>query len=100
MSPPVGGSLQQGRDLGHDLLFVRELARLELGVDQLAVGGQLETASPRGDEFQLPDLLLEGGEQLGGQTDRLRLVASHGAVLQLEVHAFSPSGGARLLPCC
>ena len=82
-------SPQSRGDLVHQGLFVGERARLELRIEQIAVGGQLETAAPGGDELQVPDLLLERHKQLGRQTDGLRLVASHRAVLQLQVHRTS-----------
>jgi hypothetical protein len=67
-------------------LLVGELAGLEFGVDQLAVGGQLEAAAARGDQLQLADALLVRRKQLARQTDGLRLVTSHRAVLQFEIH--------------
>jgi hypothetical protein len=56
------GSAEPGGQLIDDLLLVGELSRLELGVDPLAVGAQLEAASPRGDELQLLDSLFERRE--------------------------------------
>jgi hypothetical protein len=76
-------SFPQGVD---DPLFIRKLARLELGVDQLSVDGDLEAAASRGDQLQLLDLLLVGGEQFVRQTDGLRLVVSHRAVFEFDVH--------------
>ena len=63
------------------LLLIGEFARLELGVNQFAVQRQLETAAARGNQFEILDLLLVGAQQLGRQTDGLRLVVSHRAVL-------------------
>ena len=77
----------------HGPLFVGELARLELGVDQIAVDGQLEAAAPFGDQRQLFDLLLVRGQQLARQTDGLRLVVSHRAVLEFHVHGCASSDG-------
>src|SRR5689334_8386251 len=72
---PPRRSLQAGRDLVQQGLLVGELARLQLRVEQLPVGGQLETAAPRGDQLQIPDLLFERQQQLARQTEGLRLVA-------------------------
>jgi hypothetical protein len=78
--------LKPGPDRLEHLLLVGELAGLELGVDQLAVDGQLETTAARWDQFEVADLLLELTQQLARQTDGLRLVVSHRAVFQLHVH--------------
>jgi hypothetical protein len=61
-------------------LFVWKLAGFQLGIDQVAVDAQLEASASRGDELELFDLLLVGGQQLARQTDGLRLVVSHRAV--------------------
>jgi hypothetical protein len=42
-----------------DLLRIRELPGLQLGVDEFVVHEQLELASPGGDQDQLLDILLE-----------------------------------------
>ena len=72
--------LQPAPDGFDHRLLVGELAGLQLRVDQLAVGAQLEAASARGDQLQVLDLLFVGGEQFGRQTDGLRLVVSLRAV--------------------
>src|SRR5947207_846853 len=69
-----------------DLLLVGELARLQFRVEQLAVGEQLETAAPAGDEFQVGDLLLERGQDLRRQTDGFWFVVSDRAEFQDQVH--------------
>ena len=84
------GASQAGGELVEDGLFVRELAGLQLRVDQLPVEGQLKAAALAGEELELVDLLLVGGEQLGRQTDGLGLVVSHCAVLQLDFHVRTP----------
>ena len=71
-------------------LFVWKLAGFQLGIDQVAVDAQLEASAARGDELELFDLLLVGGQQLARQTDGLRLVVSHRAVFQFHVHGSSP----------
>src|SRR5262249_27341330 len=89
-APRIKTSLHAGSDLVHQGLFVGELARLELRVEQLAVGRQLEAAAPAGDKLQITNLLFERRQQLGRQTDGLRLVASHRAISQLQIHLGSP----------
>jgi hypothetical protein len=69
--------LFHGFELSDQGLFIGELAGVQLRVDQLAVDGQLEAAAAAGDQFQVLDLLLEGCQQLGRQTDGLRFVVSH-----------------------
>ena len=71
-------------------LFVWKLAGFQLGIDQVAVDAQLEASASQGDELELFDLLLVGGQQLARQTDGLRLVVSHRAVFQFHVHGSSP----------
>ena len=45
-------SAQPLTDGGHHRALVGELTAVELGIDQLAVDGQLETATVRGDQLQ------------------------------------------------
>src|SRR5262249_26092205 len=66
-----------------------ELARLELGIDQVAVDAQLETATARRNELQLTDLLFVGGQELARQTDGLGLVISHRTVFEFYLHSRS-----------
>ena len=61
-------------------LFVRELAGIQFRVQQLAIDGQLEATAAGWNQLQILDLLLEGGQQLGRQTDGLGLVVSHRTV--------------------
>ena len=80
-------------------LLIGKLPGLELRVERLTVDRQLETAAAGGDQLQVLDLLLVRVEKLGRQTDGLRLVVSHGAVFQLDVHDKPPSGNwARIVP--
>ncbi len=72
------------------LLLIGEFARLELGVDEFATHGQLETAAAGGNQLQVLDLLLVRAQQLGRQTDGLRLVVSHRAVFQFHMHHRTP----------
>src|SRR5262249_35853887 len=82
--------LEAGSDLVEHPLLVGELACLQLGVDQVPVHLDLETAAAGGDQLQVLDLLLVGAEQLGRQTDGLRLVVSHRAVLELHAPRSCP----------
>jgi hypothetical protein len=67
------------------------LAGLEFGVKELAIHRHLKAAAAGGDELEVFDLLLVGGQQLGRQTDGLGLVVSHGTVFDLDlIHVTSP----------
>jgi len=82
--------LQSLPNLGKHLGFVRELPRLELRVEEFAVDGQLETAAAFGDELHVFDALLVLAEKLARQTDGFRLVVSHRAVFEFDMHTWSP----------
>jgi hypothetical protein len=69
-------------------LFVRKLARLELGIDQFVVDFELEATPLRGDKFHFSDTLFVRDEKLARQTDGLGLVVSHRAVCQLNIDGF------------
>jgi len=69
-----------GFELRDQGLFVRKLAGLQLRVNQLAIGSQLETAAAARNQFQVLDLLFESGQELGRQTDGLGFVVSHRTV--------------------
>jgi len=73
-------------DLVEDRFLLRKSAGREFGVDQFAVNGELEAAAAGGDELVVLDLLLEGAEQFGRQTDGLGFVVSHGAVFEFQMH--------------
>jgi hypothetical protein len=75
--------LDQGRLVG-------ELPGFELRVEQVAVHLQLEAAALRRDERQFLDLLLVLRQQLGRQTDGLRLVVSHRAVSECNLNRIPP----------
>ena len=49
---------------------------LQLGIEEFAADRQFEAAALGRDQRESPDRRLESGEQLGRQTDGLRLVAS------------------------
>jgi hypothetical protein len=69
----------------HPFLF-RKLAGFELGIDELAVDGNLEASASGGDQLEVLDLLLVGREKLARQTDGLRFVISHRTVFEFHVH--------------
>src|SRR4051794_12655864 len=73
----------------HPLIFGK-LARFQLRVDQLVIDGDLEAASAGRNELETLNLLLVRTQQLARQTDGLRLVVSHRAILQLQVHDLPP----------
>jgi hypothetical protein len=70
----------------HDPFFFREFAGFELRIDEFAVEFNLEAAAFGWNELQVADLLFEGGEQFGRQTDGLRFVISHRTVLKFHIH--------------
>ena len=73
---------QSGTERVEYPLFVGELFRFQLRVQQFPVSGQLEAAPTGGDQFQVLDLLLERSQQFARQTDGLRFVASHRTIAQ------------------
>jgi hypothetical protein len=81
--------LQPSTDGFHSPLLVRELARFELGVDEVAVNAELKAAAARWDELQCPDLLLVRSQKPARQTDGLWLVISHRTVLEFNLHVLS-----------
>jgi hypothetical protein len=78
--------LEPGADCVHNPLLVRELFGFQLGVDQVTVDGHFEAASAGREQLEVLDLLLVRVQQLARQTDGLRLVVSHRAVAQLQMH--------------
>ena|SRR6266446_1513762 len=71
-------------------LLVRKLSGFQLRVNQVTVDAELEASAALGNQFELLDLLFVSAQQLARQTDGLRLVVSHGAVLEFHLHCFSP----------
>ena len=82
LAPPL---LHPFPDRGDQRLFIGELTRLQLRVQQFPIHGQLETPAGARDELELGDLLLVFFEQLLRQTDGLRFVASHRAIFEFQV---------------
>lgn len=66
--------------------LIRELAGLELGINQLIVILHLEAAAACGGQHQVLDVLFERRKQLGRQTDGLGFVVSHRAVGDVDFH--------------
>ena len=91
-SRPAVLLLQACQDVFENGLLVREDAGFELRVDQFVPNCHLEAPAAGGDEREALDLLLATGEQLGRQTDGLRLVSSHRAVFHFHVHDAPQSG--------
>jgi hypothetical protein len=85
--------LEAGADSVEDPLLLREVLRLELGVDQLAVQGDFKAAAASGDQLEVADFLLVGRQQLARQTEGLRLVVSHRAILEFHIHLLVPPWG-------
>jgi hypothetical protein len=75
-----------GADLGQHLFGIGMPAGRLLGVDEVAVDGDLEDAAPGGDESELRDRVLELFEDGGRQTDGLVEIASDRAVLECDPH--------------
>ena len=84
---PFSFLLESAADGVHHPLLIGELARIELGVDQVSVDGYLEAPAARRDQFQVVDLLFVCAQQLIRQTDGLGLVVSHRTVFDFQVHA-------------
>jgi hypothetical protein len=82
-------SFEAGAHCIHYPAFLGEFARLELGVDHLAIQRYFEAATAARDELEVLDPLFVGGQELGRQTDGLRFVVSHRAVFQFHVHGIS-----------
>ena len=66
--------------LAYYLVFIGKLARVEFGINEVAVDAEFETTARRGNQLERFDLLLVTSEQLTGQADRLGLVVSNSAV--------------------
>ena len=77
-----------------DVVEVRPVAGVELGMEQFAIGANLESAAARGNQRERLDALAEL-ENLGRQTDSLRRVVSNDAVFDryLGLHRQTPFQG-------
>jgi hypothetical protein len=80
---------ETGTDHVDDPFFIGKLARFELGIDQIAIQGYFKTPASGWDQLEVLNFLLVGGEKLARQTDGLRLIISHAAILEFQVHVFS-----------
>jgi hypothetical protein len=72
--------LQTLADFGHEFIFIGEAAGLELGVQQLAVGVQLEATAAGWLQLQAREFVFVPTEDFGRQTDGLRFVVSGSAI--------------------
>lgn len=73
-------------NLFDQLGFIRKLANGFLGMDEFAVDFNFENSSSRRNQLQVLDILAEGVQQLGRQTDGLRRIVSHHAEGDGHVH--------------
>jgi hypothetical protein len=74
-------------DFRNERFLVGELAGLEFRVHQVAIDGDFKATAAGRLQLQALDTLLELAEDLGRQTDGLRLVVSSRAVTQMNFHA-------------
>jgi hypothetical protein len=74
-------------DFRDESFLVGKSAGLEFRVHQIAVDREFEATAAGRLQLQALDTLLELAEDLGRQTDGLRLVASSRAVTQMDLHA-------------
>ncbi len=81
----------RGQEFDH-ILFVRKLAGFQLRVQQDAIRGEFEASTTRRDERETRNLLLERAQHEARQTDGLGFVVSNRAILEFELHGFSPLG--------
>ena len=82
----AASGLQPGADERADLLLIRERTCLQLRIDELAVELDLEASSVGRNQRESVEALLEVVEDLGRQTDGLRLIVSSRAVGQGDLH--------------
>jgi hypothetical protein len=88
---------------GDHRLFVGKLARQEFGIHQLVVERQFKTAAAGGLQLQALKTLFVLAENLGRQTDGLRLVVSSRAVAQMDFHVgdfLSTADASEVLTTC
>jgi hypothetical protein len=76
-------------DVQHPL-FLGKLLGLELGVNQIPIEGDFKAPATRGNQLEAADLLLVRRKQLARQTDGLRLVVSHRAIHEFQIHNDPP----------
>jgi hypothetical protein len=81
-------------DLLDDGVEIRPVAGVEFGMEQFAIGANLEGAAARGNQGERLDALAEL-ENFGRQTDGLRRVVSNDAVFDryLGLHRQTPFQG-------
>jgi hypothetical protein len=86
----VGSSPERFADRFNQLVFVGELARLELGVELPAAHGKFEAASCGGNHDESTNGALVTRQKLGRQTDGLGFIVSKCAVFERDIHESSP----------
>ena len=85
------GALFRFLDRLDDLVEIRPVAGVEFGMEQFAIGANLESAAARGNQRKRLNALAEL-ENFGRQTDGLRRVVSNDAVFDryLGLHRLAP----------
>src|SRR6266436_2715521 len=85
------GALFRFLDRLDDLIEIRPIAGFEFGMEQFAIGANLESAAARGNQRKRFDALAEL-KNFGRQTDGLRRVVSNDAVFarELGLHRQTP----------
>ena len=83
MELPSGNSLTHLADHGS---LVGEFARTQLRVDEFTIDRKFKRAPIGGFEFEAGNAAFVFGENLAGQTDRLRLVVSRRAIAKVNFH--------------
>jgi hypothetical protein len=84
--PPDKGLSNVFSNLLDKCVFVRELARLQLRINELSINGQFETTAAGRLQLQPGDFLLVPFQHLLRQTDGFRFVISGSAVAQVNLH--------------
>ena len=81
--PETCAGLSRFFDRLDDVVKVRPVAGVELGMEQFAIGANFESAAARGNQRERFDALAEL-KDLGRQTDSLRRVISNDAVFDRD----------------
>ena len=79
----AGGGIQPGTDGFYDGCGIGKFAGLLFGIDFFAVNGHFEDAAAHRNECERTDILLQP-QQLFRQTDGVRFIISHAAVLDFD----------------
>jgi hypothetical protein len=73
-------------NLAHNPVFIRESAGFQLGIDQLVIHEDFETAISKGEEFQRLEALFAFQQDFLRQTDGSGFVISLGAIFNPDLH--------------